>query len=59
MGNLKMKNIADKVKYVQYLHDASEIKYRKGSGDDSQSLNFTLPVLKPPTEIPVIEVILK
>jgi len=59
MGNLKMKNMADKVKYVQFLHDASEVKYRKGSGDDSQSLNFTLPVLKPWTEIPVIEVVLK
>jgi len=59
MGNLKMKNMADKIKYVQFLHDASEVKYRKGSGDDSQSLNFTLPVLKPWTEIPVIEVVLK
>jgi alpha-L-fucosidase len=51
--------MTDKVKYVQFLHDASEIKYRKGNGEDSQSLNFTLPVLKPWTEIPVIEVILK
>jgi len=41
----------DKVEYAQFLHDASEIKFdEKG---------FLLPVLKPNTEIPVIEVYLK
>jgi alpha-L-fucosidase len=59
MGNLKLKNMADKVKYVQFLHDASEIKYRTGNGEESKNLNLQLPVLKPPVEIPVIEVILK
>ncbi len=59
MGNLKMKNMADKIKYVQFLHDASEIKYRSGKDEDSQSVNLQLPVLKPPMEIPVIEVMLK
>ena len=42
-----------------FLHDASEIKFRAGSGDDSKSVNLSLPVLKPPMEIPVLEVILK
>ena len=59
MGNLKLKNMADKIKYVQFLHDASEIKYRTGNGEESKNLNLQLPVLKPPVEIPVIEVILK
>jgi len=41
----------DKVEYAQFLHDASEIKFdEKG---------FILPVLKPNTEIPVIEVYLR
>jgi alpha-L-fucosidase len=59
MGNLKMKNMVDKIKYVQFLHDASEINYRKGSGEESKTANLQLPILKPPVEIPVIEVILK
>jgi alpha-L-fucosidase len=59
MGNLKMKNMADKIKYVQFLHDASEVRYRTGKDEDSNSVNLQLPVLKPPMEIPVVEVILK
>ena len=59
MGNLKLKNIADKVKYIQFLHDASEIKYRTGRDDEKNNLNLSLPVQKPPVEIPVLEVILK
>jgi len=41
----------DKVEYAQFLHDASEIRF------DEEG--FSLPVLKPNTEIPVIEVFLK
>ncbi len=59
MGNLKLKNMADKIKYIQFLHDASEVKYRTGNGEESKNVNLQLPVLKPPVEIPVIEVILK
>jgi len=59
MGNLKMKNMADKIKYVQFLHDASEVRYRPGNGEESKNINMQLPVLKPPMEIPVVEVILK
>jgi alpha-L-fucosidase len=48
--------MADKVKYVQFLHDASEIVFSKGS---EGNVTLQLPVLKPPFEIPVLEVILK
>ncbi len=41
----------DRVDYAQFLHDGSEIEF------DEEG--FSLPVLKPNTEIPVIEVFLK
>ena len=50
MGSLRF-DFADKVEYAQFLHDGSEIKFSKDS--------FSLPVLKPDVEIPVIEVFLK
>ncbi|MBS1611138.1 MAG: alpha-L-fucosidase [Bacteroidetes bacterium] len=59
---LVVRDIADKVKYAQFLHDNSEIKYRKqGSHDisdkkNNNDLELSLPVLKPNTEIPVIEI---
>jgi alpha-L-fucosidase len=58
MGSLRMENMAGKIKYVQFLHDASEIRFSAGSGDDSNSVNMQLPVLKPPVEIPVLEIYL-
>jgi len=59
MGNLVLKNMGDKVKYIQFLHDASEIKFSKGDGAGNNNLNLDLPVQKPPVEIAVLEVILK
>lgn len=59
MGSLRMENMAGKVKYVQFLHDASEIIFSTGSGVDSNTINLSLPVLKPPVEIPVVEIYLK
>ena len=59
MGNLTLPAMADKVKYVQFLHDASEIKLSTGKDENKNDLNLQLPVQKPPTEIPVLEVILK
>jgi len=56
MGSLTLANMADKVKYVQFLQDASEIEFSKGS---EGNITLQLPVLKPPVEIPVLEVILK
>ncbi len=59
MGRLVLKNMADKVKYIQFLHDASEIKFQSAGGDEKNNLNIELPVIKPPVEIVVLEVILK
>ena len=55
---------ADKVKYAQFLHDASEIKIKIPLGVDGfprkdVDPSFMLPVVKPDVEIPVIEVLLK
>jgi alpha-L-fucosidase len=59
MGSLTLKNMADKVKYIQFLNDASEIRFRPGRDEAKNDLNLSLPVLKPPVEIPVLEVYLK
>ncbi len=59
MGSLTLSGMADKVKYIQFLHDASEIKFSAGRDKESNDLNLNLPVLKPPVEIPVIEIYLK
>ena len=59
MGSLILKNMGDKVKYIQLLHDASEIKFRPGRDAEKNNLQLQLPVQKPPVEIVVLEVILK
>jgi alpha-L-fucosidase len=59
MGSLTLPGMADKVKYVQFLHDASEIKFSAGRNENKNDINLQLPVQKPPTEIPVLEVYLK
>jgi len=59
MGSLTLPAMADKVKYVQFLHDASEVKFSAGSNETKDNINLQLPVLKPPVEIPVLEVYLK
>ncbi|MFN8239961.1 MAG: alpha-L-fucosidase [Bacteroidales bacterium] len=59
LGKLILPGMAGKVKYVQFLHDASEIRFSDGSGDEAGSVNVSLPVLKPPVEIVVLEVFLK
>jgi alpha-L-fucosidase len=51
--------MAGKVKYIQFLHDASEIRFEPGRGEQAGDLSLTLPVQKPPVEIPVLEVYLK
>ena len=54
-----------KVKYAQFLHDASEIKIseprehnRGGDNQNAGDLDLKLPVTKPNVEIPVIELFL-
>jgi alpha-L-fucosidase len=59
MGSMTLANMAGKVKYVQFLHDASEIKFSVGSDESKNDVNLQLPVQKPPTEIPVLEIYLK
>jgi alpha-L-fucosidase len=59
LGSITLTDIADKVKYIQFLHDASEIRFRTGTDASKNDLILSLPVLKPPTEIPVLEVYMK
>jgi alpha-L-fucosidase len=59
LSRVELKNMADKVKYVQFLHDASEINMTTDGNDAGNDLILSLPVLKPPVEIPVLEVFLK
>ena len=57
---MTLPNMADKVKYVQFLHDASEIGFRPNRQEGyQQDLLVRLPVVKPNVEIPVIELFLK
>ena len=66
MGQLTLEGYADRVRYAQLLHDASEVKM--SSQKDAASmpedakpgdLVLHLPVVKPDVEIPVIELFLK
>ncbi len=65
LQNLLLKGYGDKIKYVQFLHDASEIKIGKPHGywiqqeTGENDINVLLPVNKPNIEIPVIEIVLK
>lgn len=62
---LSLKGYAGKVKYAQFLHDGSEIKFGKPRHNvthqetlSEKELMLILPMVKPNTEIPVIELIL-
>lgn len=65
LQNFLMRGYGDKVKYAQFLHDASEIKIGKPHGywveqkQAENDINLQLPVNKPNVEIPVIELFLK
>jgi len=50
-GNLVLPGYAGKIKYAQFLHDASELKMTENGPD----LTLKLPERKPNFEIPVIE----
>ena len=64
---LELKGFAGKVEYAQFLHDGSEVRFTEGKvehfGDGlSQSddlLVLSLPAIKPPVVVPVIELFLK
>ena len=59
LDRIVLPGLAGKVKYVQFLHDASEIRFSAGRGDEAANLSLILPVRKPPVEIPVLEIYLK
>ncbi len=65
LQNFLLKGFKDKVKYAQFLHDASELKISKPHGywikqeTGENDINLSLPVNKPNVEIPVIELFLK
>ena len=63
---LVLTGYAGKINYVQFLHDNSEIKFTSQQSHEfskidekSNDVVIHLPVQKPPTEIPVIELSLK
>ena len=63
--NFRLPGYKGKVKYAQFLHDASEIRitapyghHMQGSIATEDDLNLRLPVIKPDVEIPVIEIFL-
>lgn len=66
LQNFTIKGLKGKIKYVQFLHDMSEIKVTKphgfgpgaGGGLGENDINLQLPIVKPNVEIPVIEIIL-
>ena len=66
LNNYTLKGMKGKIKYAQFLHDASEIQIKnrhgygamKNSGMHENDVNIALPVNKPDVEIPVIELIL-
>lgn len=55
-SELKMGNMAGKIDYAQFLHDASEIRYRENRDG---TVNFLIPGIKPNQTISVVEVFLK
>ena len=65
LQNFTLKGMKGKVKYAQFLHDASEVQIREPHGHWSKKvleegdINLALPVNKPEVEIPVIEIFLK
>jgi len=65
MKNFLIQGFGDRVKYAQFLHDASEIKIGKPHGywvqqeTGENDINLLLPVNKPDVEIPVLELFLK
>ena len=55
-SELKMGNMAGKIDYVQFLHDASEIRFRENKDG---TVNLIIPGIKPNQEIAVVEIFLK
>ena len=60
LNQVRLPGYNGKVKYAQFLHDASELQFANPRGDDEagDDIILRLPVIKPPVEIPVIELML-
>ena len=63
-----LKNMAGRIKYAQFLHDASEVKMRVQKPQvhsnlqetvSADTIRFLVPVVKPNIEIPTIEIFLE
>jgi alpha-L-fucosidase len=65
LKNFLLEDYKDKIKYAQFLHDASELQMSEPYGHwieqetGENDVNLILPVNKPNVEIPVIEIFLK
>lgn len=64
LGRLLLKGYAGKVKYAQFLHDRSELRFGKANASvthkdelDEKDILLVLPDVGPDVEIPVIELI--
>ena len=64
---LELKGFAGKVEYAQFLHDGSEVQFTEGKvahfgdglSESDDLLVLSLPAIKPPVVVPVIELFLK
>jgi alpha-L-fucosidase len=65
LQNFLLRGFKEKIKYAQFLHDASELRISAPYGHwvlhetGENDVNLALPVNKPSVEIPVIEIFLK
>ncbi len=57
-GKLTLPGYQNKIKYIQFLNDDSELLYERSDANPND-LVLTVPKLKPPYEIPVVEMILE
>ena len=67
--SLHLDGLSGKIKYAQILYDGSEVRFREQTSTDTAnhtlestkegSVMLDLPVMKPNTEVPVIEIFLK
>lgn len=62
--DISLAGLSGKVEYAQFLHDGSEILFTEGNQEWNDAfpencVNLRLPTVKPPVEVPVVELILK
>jgi len=66
--NIRLPGLHKKIKYAQFLHDASEIQIVEGKFEqiqtegmnmEKESVRLDLPPKQPPVEVPVVELFLK